>query len=378
MEGPTKKRKLENIKKEVFRLFQALKVKQWDTVIDILKQHNGKLILQSAENMNLEQTCQRYRFPFSNCPIRVVQLAHELSPDFTLRRDRNGYSALHNFCLASNCDEIIVDFFLEHEICSVMMKATDGSLPLHCAIRSKKKAETIYKLLNANNSSVHETDNKDRNPLHVFVETWKYCMESTRAQYNGNFENIPESHEDHQILQQVKEILLHLLNAIKNKILIKEEDAVAENWLPLHEAIKMREIPEIFLLVLSATMPEQFYGKDEDENLPHHLLMWRSDLDTYSVIHMCQKFNLGVEVANGDGMFPLTLAIERQRSWDLIESISLLGPQVLSTRDSETSMYPFMQAATKIEDERASINTVYGLLRWNPFLIRMAIPMQRG
>jgi len=374
MNGNTKKRKRDNLQACTRRFFDAIKTNNWVVVEEILKQPNGKDILQYSENLTLNETCLRLRFMYTNIPIHVFELCYKLSPEFRLKTDRNGNSVFHNVCLAEKCDDIVTDFFVKQNVCSVMMRADDGSLPLHCAIRAKKKSYTIKMLISANTKSIHVADKKGHTPFNVFFETWNHIMVQMRSQYRGKFEDIPKTNNDYEILQQVKDTFLDLLYTIKYDKPREKDNAMLENWLPLHESIQNKEVPNIYLILLSSTIPEQLSRKDESGNLPHHLLLFRESLSVHDMIYMYNKHKHGVLEQNRDGIYPLTLAIELQRNWNVIESISRLGPQVVSTRDEKTKFYPFMLAATKVEDENARVNAVYGLFRWNPFLIRLALP----
>ena len=77
-----------------------------------------------------------------------------------------------------------------------------------------------------------------------------------------------------------------------------------------------------------------------------------------------------VFIPDGNGNYPLHIAIQNHQSYDVIYQLFKVSTDIGRIHDVKTSLLPFMLAAEgNWESEKEQISTVYKLLREEPHLL---------
>ena len=77
-----------------------------------------------------------------------------------------------------------------------------------------------------------------------------------------------------------------------------------------------------------------------------------------------------VFISDRRGMYPLHIAIQNQKSYDVIRQIYRAFPEMGKTQDETTKLLPFMLAAVgEWESKECQLSAMYYLLREDPPLV---------
>lgn len=242
-------------------LFVAICHSRRDYIRVLLKRTDALRLVQYKDPKFLEnalhQACRR------KTPLDIVERIVDLDPLQVAQQNRNGYSPLHMACYHSSEDIVMLMLRLAPDTAKV--STTYGDLPLHWAVSYKRSPAIIRRLLTIYPTAVYRESSDEKNVLSYFINRW--TRDTLRSIPPGN-------HLDGNIdgLTIVTDILILLLKAHVNGTL-DEREALARKWLPLHEALKIKEItiPSQFLRILDYKIHNECVTPDNDRNFPLHL-----------------------------------------------------------------------------------------------------------
>ena len=110
---------------------------------------------------------------------------------------------------------------------------------------------------------------------------------------------------------------------------------------------------------------------DADGNFPlHHVVIRRpfrvKDLEI--ITKLLEAYPSAAGMRNRDGMTPVFIALKDRMGWEEgLGEIVKAKTDILSTKDLDTGLYPFLLAASV--GGRVSVNSCYNLLIMKPHLI---------
>ena len=369
----------------------------YDTIHDQNWEHTREL-LERSDSLRLVENDDDilFRAVFEEAPLDIVKsiLSHivrsskyphiQTIEQALHQTDFRGYTPLNLACTNNNSSMEMIDFFMEEAPKAATIPSRGGWLPLHGVIWSQnypthciEKLCCIKKLLQYHPVAATASDDDGDTPMKLLFRKWTIYMEQMWEEYEFDFMSIPQDHTDHEEMKNTTKSFLLLLEASIfgsiNAPSEKETGSRARMWLPLHEATKIKNIPLIFLLLLTQMMPNCICEKDNDRNNLLHLILCNIPSKQHGdpgflglITFILTTFPQLVVQPNGDGKLPLFLAIKHGSPWSCLQLILLTLPEIISNVDMETQLFPFMAALCH---EKASINVAYRLLQFDPTLI---------
>ena len=348
----------------------------WEEARTLLMRNDARRLVDYGDFM-LYLICAN-----ANPPLDIVKSIYNLAPHQAYYQDHlMGHTPLHNACLFGSIEVVI--FLLE--VVPKLVIIGRNSLPFHKMIsRQNRSIVKIKKLLSINPSIVHIPDQLGCKPIQIFFRNWEMTQQnygSLWPERNNNLE-MDNDQLDSSKLETDLDIFLLLLRAFTYDITINDkcntiQSSIFERpWHPLHEAIKMEEIPIDFLAHLLHRFPEEIPKQDESGNCLLHIALMQRHLDCSVITFIMQSNPEIAKVVNGEGRLPLALAIEYGNEWEnngILQKLLKIYPDALSNPDIQTQLYPFM---TALSSEKASTSLVYELLLMDPSLVAIGIPFE--
>ena len=350
---------------------------EWEKVRKLLKLPDARRLVEYGEFM-LYLICAN-----ANPPIDIVKTIFSIAPHQAFYQDHLlGHTALHNACLYGSIQ--VMTFLID--VAPELALLGRHTLPLHKMISCRNNnAKKIEKLLQINPYLARVKDKMGLTPIDIFFRTWNTNEKQSRSWWQMTS---PNTNEDdifvHRLNYEefistragnnaIKTFFL-LLNAFTNGNVDNDERKMS--WLPIHEAIKMKQIPSNFVLYLLRKFPEEMYKQDEYGNFLLHIALTEKHLEPRVIEYLIQTNPRTCQRVNKEGRLPLALAIEYGNVWEsngILQQLLRAYPDALSNPDIQTQLYPFM---TALSSEKASTSLVYELLRMDPSLVSIGIPFQ--
>lgn len=229
--------------------------------------------------------------------------------------------------------------------------------PLHLAMAENIDPFIISRLLLENPKALRIKDKYGRTPLEQFFKMWKSHL--LRRQTQNHSEWTKKRIVTKDSIQAIIQVLSHG----------KLDKLQSDEWLPIHEAIKLRNIIHpIFIKPLISQFPKELQRKDPDkQNLPLHVAAAQNSANTDLWMQvLLQEYPGAATVRNKSGRLPFNLMVESGKEWKkstgwtkLIEA----APGAISMKDNKTKLYPFMAACACTE---TSLDVAYRLLKQDP------------
>lgn len=244
-------------------LYKAVLHSQWEQARVVLRSEGAAELLTiknvTANRNLLHEACRKI------APLDIVKLIVELYPDSVRQVGKLGGTPVNNACRWAS--EEVALFLLDVAPDTLTVSNIMSRSPLHNAINWRRSPSIIKKVLQIRMNLIDDKDGFGVSPLHLFFWRWeehlKECIDDLGALPRG---------EDNDGLEVVKDTFLLLLQATTNR----NVDSIGTNWLPLHGALKLGYIPDIFIEFLVKIMPEELKKVDERGNFPLHLAMSRT------------------------------------------------------------------------------------------------------
>jgi hypothetical protein len=119
--------------------------------------------------------------------------------------------------------------------------------------------------------------------------------------------------------------------------------------------------------------PEWVSVADGEGNYPlHHVVIRRPFRikDVHLIRDLVTTYPEAASKRNAKGEEPIFIALRERMAWDAgVEALVKAQPDILSSLDSETGLYPFLLAASL--DGEVAVETTYQLLCANPHLAKI-------
>lgn len=367
-------------------LFQCIRPRQIDTNENHIDWEKARKLLETPGAKRLVEYGDFILYLVcanSNPPLDVVRTIYFMSPKQAFYQDHLlGHTPLHNACLYGSME--VMTFLMD--VAPALAVMGRHTFPLHKMISCRNNnAKKIEKLLQISPYLAQIQDPLGLTPIEIFFRTWNTNQNQSRTwwQFTSATTDIDDifvhsvNYEEfistRAANNAVKTFFL-LLNAnIHGKLESKDEKKL---WLPLHEAIKMKDIPSSLVLFLLRKFPREIYKQDKQGNFLLHIALTKNQLESRLIKFLIQSNPEAVQTVNMKGRLPLALAIEYGNFWEddgILHLLLRTYPNALSNPDIQTQLYPFM---TALSSEKASMSLVYELLRMDPSLVSIGIPFQ--
>lgn len=341
-------------------LLDALYLRNIEDARQLLRRPDAIRLVEFHDSV-LCEACQ------GNAPIDIIRSIYYLSPGQVLHKNRYGFTPLHYACFAASTDDVR-HFLLKVAPQATHMPDDKDHLPLHAAIRSRKNIAFIDQLLFAYPEALTTRAQDGNTPFELFLLTWTHTLEKIWNRHGG-FINIPLDNKDFQKGHLAKDIFLILLKTLMCKEIDRNDNSKTK-WLPAHKALSIKEIPAIFKQLIVELMPQEGSKKDQKGNLLLHLALTSKYQDqlNYDLIDFICRYNPESAMEpNDNGDYPLELAIQNGWEWDVVKSLHMAAPDVISRPSRKNGLYPFMFSLCC---SNSSLDNGYSLLRLDPSIIK--------
>jgi len=308
-----------------------------------------------------------------NAPLNIIRSTHFIYGQLAMEAD---YRSLLRWAYNGGGSDHVYGFLLD---VAPHTKVNDREAPIHKAILKKRNPFIIKKILMLYPNAVNSRypDEYGETPCEIFFRLWEDRLEEIRERNKGNFANVLSYHKDYKILLKVKEILILLLKASlsRERNMHYRKFRKQKSWLPLHEAIRYKETPCIFVVLLVELIPDENKKIDASGNYPLHLAVshngWHSEYLTECIL---RQYPRAARMTNKDSKLPLALFIEsgKGKNTNNIKNLVHAAPDSISKVDTSTLLYPFMLALCS---DRAPISVANELLKMDPSLVQGGVPV---
>jgi len=237
-------------------LYHAVHEGKWD---------ESRLLLNRTDALRLVQCESRTLLAASlwNAPLDIMQSIIDFDSSQVTCQDHNGCTPLHYACYEASdesVDKVVMLMLSVAPHAAAIPNTYDGDLPLHTAIKERRLSSVIRRLLIIHPTAVYKEDRYNRIPLSDLIHRWKWRVQQSVPEETRWRWGFPE------------ETFLLLIRAHAHGT-VDEKAALTREWLPLHEAFKIKciKIPSKFLRILVDKMHIECVKLDEDLNFPLHL-----------------------------------------------------------------------------------------------------------
>eukprot|EP00526_Cylindrotheca_closterium_P018268 CAMPEP_0113614734 /NCGR_PEP_ID=MMETSP0017_2-20120614/7327_1 /TAXON_ID=2856 /ORGANISM="Cylindrotheca closterium" /LENGTH=366 /DNA_ID=CAMNT_0000523927 /DNA_START=76 /DNA_END=1176 /DNA_ORIENTATION=- /assembly_acc=CAM_ASM_000147 len=304
-------------------------------------------------------------------PDDIFQSVVELYPEATrLRGKKWGQTPLHVLCRNSQKSVRKVQIILKHmEPEDLLIGTNVGSTALHCACASHAWIPVLEELIQAN-------------PKIVLAKTYDQHT-ALVALFQAHLQTIPghlqlvrilkgEKVEENHFTKFWEKVLLMATTAFKlSPNYSPDIEADFENY-GLH-GLQFLRAPLQLQQVAIKLHPEWVSVADSEGNYPLHNAVIRKPIrikDVKLIRDLATAYPEAASKRNTKGEEPIFIALRERMAWDAgIEALVKAQPEILSSIDSETGLYPFLLAASL--DGKVALETTYQLLCANPHLAKI-------
>ena len=169
--------------------------------------------------------------------------------------------------------------------------------------------------------------------------------EASQCILSGDYNEESLKLREVSVLWEITEVLLQV--AYYRKIIDVDLKAEGE-WQPLHAASGVDGYPIFVFALALALHPEELRATDEAGRLPVHVVA--STKEHKHSIDIIERLLFdwpgSATVKDKNGKSPLCLAIECGLTYSIIDLLLDAAPGLLSTKDPQSNLYPFMLATT--------------------------------
>ena len=296
-------------------------------------------------------------------------------------RDNHNQTILHHACLFKAPYDIIESLlFADSSGLLSSVINDDGEFAIHWAVRVSSSAHVLKTLVASNPRSGFMIDkhgdsafsllwDRNRNAIHSFV------FDDLRSDVLANDTLLVRSR--FEVLLNKNQFSVGTMTMLLRSYCYGNTDN--EHFLPLHAVAGNSQIPFSFFPFIAKVYHDNIRKRDDMGR--HPLAVACSSIDTNVDII---NFLLGLDpdspsISDYQERYPLFLAAEAGLPWDMcIQSIFNAAPHIISIRDVNTRLYPFMLASIaksssicNVEPcELNRLNTTYILLLKDPECVR--------
>eukprot|EP00816_Leptocylindrus_hargravesii_P012612 CAMPEP_0196819864 /NCGR_PEP_ID=MMETSP1362-20130617/72603_1 /TAXON_ID=163516 /ORGANISM="Leptocylindrus danicus, Strain CCMP1856" /LENGTH=416 /DNA_ID=CAMNT_0042198507 /DNA_START=298 /DNA_END=1548 /DNA_ORIENTATION=+ len=244
----------------------------------------------------------------------------------------------------------------------------DGDTVLHWAVQDGIiSADMIRILLQYCPETVFMQNLKGELPIDSL---WQWFQEehfdAAQCILAGNYDESLKF-EEVSSLWEITEVLLQV--AYHKKIIDVTLTGESE-WRPLHAASGIDVYPIFAFFLAFSLHPEGLREQDEAGRLPVHVsASTKAHKHSIEIIEcLLIAWPDSATMKDKNGKTPLCLAIESGLTYSAIDRLLDAAPGLLSTKDAQTNLYPFMLAMTSNLDDM-SLTLSYKLLLKDPSVV---------
>jgi len=310
-------------------------------------------------------------------PHDIFKEVVELYPQATKIQERKyGLTPLHTLCYYSQRSTSKVKIVIDKmEPQDLLIRNFFGGTPLHSACSSHAWIPVIELLVQAN-------------PNIVLARTHEYKHTALTALFHCHLQAIQGHMQVARILQgeQVEEN--HFAKFWKKVVFLATEafklshpDFVAdmkpedvENY-ALHGLMSLLAPGSADLNLYKVGIKQNSeWAKyaDPSGNYPLHNIIIRRPFrvkDIELIEMLCQCYPEAASKKNNEGRSPIDIALRERMAWDQgVGALVKAQPEILSSQDLETGLFPFLLAASLTG--KVAVETTYQLLSANPHLVQ--------
>ncbi|KAL3944207.1 MAG: hypothetical protein SGBAC_001704 [Bacillariaceae sp.] len=303
-------------------------------------------------------------------PDDIFQSVVDLYPEATtVRGKRWGQTPLHVLCRNSQKSVRKVKILLKHmEPEDLLIGSVVGSSALHCACTSHAWIPVLHELIQAN-------------PKIVLTKTYEQdtalvaLFESHLRTIQGHLQIVRilegETVEENHFTKFWEKVLLMAITAFKlSPTYSPEMESDIEKY-GLH-GLQFLRAPLQLQQVAIKLHPEWVSVSDSEGNYPLHNVVIRRPFrikDVHLMRDLAIAYPEAASKRNAKGDEPIFIALRERMVWDAgVEALVKAQPEILSSTDRETGLYPFLLAASL--DGKVAVETTYQLLCANPHLAK--------
>ena len=304
-------------------------------------------------------------------PDDIFESVVELYPEAVRVRGKKwGQTPLHVLCRNSQKSVRKVQTLLKHVKAEDLLIGTNiGSTALHCACASHAWIPVLKELIEANPEIVlAQTHDQHTALVALFqshLQTIQGHLQVVRILRGDSVE------EDH-FTKFWEKVSLMATTALKlSPTYSPDMEADIEKY-SLH-GLQYLRAPLQLQQVAIKLHPEWVSVADSEGNYPLHNVVIRKPLrikDVHLIRDLAEAYPEAASKRNAKGEEPIFIALRERIAWDAgLETLVKAQPDILSSVDSETGLYPFLLAASL--DGKVTLETTYQLLCANPHLVKI-------
>ena len=310
-------------------------------------------------------------------------------------RDNHNQTILHHACLFKAPYDIIEALLFAESTSGLLSSVAnnDGEFAIHWAVRVSASAHVLKTLVNSNPKSGFMIDKHGDSAFSLIWERNTTAINS--YVFDGLFTTCPyRTHVLHDtlLIRSRFEVLWN-----KNQFAVGTmmmllysycfgntgEACNKKLFLPLHAvAVAGPHVPFSFFTFIAKIYHDDIRKRDDMGRDPLALACSSADANIDIINFLLLLDPDSPSVQDYQGRYPLSIAVEAGLPWDMcIQSVFNAAPHVVSVRDVNTGLYPFMLASieknnffncdtTCTEYELNRLNTTFFLLLKDPECVR--------
>jgi len=304
-------------------------------------------------------------------PSDIFQSVVELYPEALKVRDKKwGQTPLHVLCWNSQKSVSKVKILLEHMEPEDLLIGTHlGGSALHCACSGHAFLPVHQELIRAN-------------PKIVLVKSHEYKHTALVALWHSHLNTIQghmqvarilkgETVEEGHFKRFWEKVVLMATTAFKLSPTSREMENDIERY-TLH-GFQFLRAPLRMQQIAIKLHPEWVSVADSEGNYPLHNVVIRRPFrikDVQLIKDLVSVYPEAASKRNVGGDTPIFIALRERMAWDAgVEALVKAQPEILSSMDRETGLYPFLLAASL--DGKVAVETTYQLLSANPHVAKI-------
>jgi hypothetical protein len=305
-------------------------------------------------------------------PVDIFQEVVQLYPEATKVGGRRwGQTPLYILCRNSQKSVRKVEILLEYMAPEDLLLRTHfGSTALHKACESNAWIHVLKVLIKANPAIVMARITHSNHT--ALIALWQsHCHTIPGAMQIARILRGDEVHEN-QFRKFWEKVVFLATEAVKLSPAYDPDidPADIENY-TLHGFQCLRAPLEIYKIAIKQH-PHWAAYPDADGNYPlHHIIIQRPFRikDIELITELTQAYPDAASKKNNEGEAPIFIALRERMGWNGgVGELVKVQPDILSSRDRETGLYPFLLAASL--GGKVAVETTYELLSANPHLVK--------
>ncbi|CAJ1954352.1 unnamed protein product [Cylindrotheca closterium] len=304
-------------------------------------------------------------------PNDIFESVVELYPEATRVRGKKwGQTPLHVLCRNSQKSVRKVQIILKHmEPEDLLIGTNIGSTALHCACASHAWIPVLQELIQANPKIVLVATHDQHTALSALFQSHLQTIQ-------GHLQVVRilrgETVEENHFTKFWQKVVLMATTAFKFSPIYNPDMEPNLEKSGLH-GLQLLRAPLQLQQVAIKLHPEWVSVADSAGNYPLHNILIQKPFrikDVHLIRDLATAYPEAASKRNAKGEEPIFIALRGQMAWHAgVEALVKAQPEILSSMDSETGLYPFLLAASL--DGEVAVENTYHLLCANPHLAKI-------